>query len=65
MSRDERLILVDWDDPELPIADFLSLNRSSLYYKPIPLRASLCFFKILRTPIILLGFFGNFQAKYV
>ncbi|MFT8872267.1 MAG: IS3 family transposase [Sporolactobacillus sp.] len=38
MSRDERLILVDWEDPELPIkkqSELLSLNRSSLYDMPI------------------------------
>jgi putative transposase len=31
--------LVDWDDGELPVntqADLLSLNRSSLYYHPLP-----------------------------
>jgi hypothetical protein len=39
MSRDERLSLVDWEDPELSIrkqAALLSMNRSSLYYTPVP-----------------------------
>jgi putative transposase len=39
LSREERLELIEWDCPELPIsvqADLLSLNRSSLYYKPVP-----------------------------
>ena len=38
MSRAERLALLDWNDPELPIktqAELLQLNRSSLYYKPV------------------------------
>ncbi|WP_262391901.1 IS3 family transposase, partial [Sporolactobacillus inulinus] len=38
MSRDDRLILVDCEDPELPIkkqSELLSLNRSNLYYKPV------------------------------
>lgn len=38
-SRAERVEMVDWDDEaKLPIsiqADLLSLNRSSLYYKPV------------------------------
>lgn len=39
MTRSERNALVDWDNPELPIktqAELLSLNRTSLYYKPVP-----------------------------
>lgn len=39
MNRGERLVLTDFDDPEMPIstqADLLSLNRTSLYYKPVP-----------------------------
>lgn len=31
--------MVEWENPELPVktqADLLSLNRSSLYYKPVP-----------------------------
>jgi len=39
LLRQERIELVDWERPELAIAvqaDLLSLNRSSLYYKPIP-----------------------------
>lgn len=38
MSRAERLLLLDWDHPDLPLktqADLLGLNRSSLYYKPV------------------------------
>lgn len=37
MARDERRLLVDWNDPELPIrkqAELLSLNRTGLYYQP-------------------------------
>jgi len=37
LDRDERLALVERDQPELPLsvqADLLSLNRSSLYYRP-------------------------------
>ncbi len=36
-SREERIALLDWENPELPIktqAELLHLNRSSLYYKP-------------------------------
>lgn len=36
-TRDERITMVDWGSAELPIktqAELLSLNRSSLYYKP-------------------------------
>ncbi|MEW8959589.1 MAG: IS3 family transposase [Moorella sp. (in: firmicutes)] len=39
LSRDERLGLVEWGHPELSIkkqAELLSLNRSSLYYHPVP-----------------------------
>ncbi|MHA6484098.1 IS3 family transposase [Paenibacillus sp. strain BS8-2] len=39
LSRDERVDLLEWDCPEHSIfvqADLLSLNRSSLYYKPVP-----------------------------
>lgn len=38
-SREERLSLLEWQDRELAItqqADLLSLNRSSLYYQPVP-----------------------------
>src|SRR5690625_3790531 len=38
-SRQERIDLLDWNQPEISIAaqaDLLSLNRSSLYYKPVP-----------------------------
>ncbi|MFC0613614.1 IS3 family transposase, partial [Scopulibacillus daqui] len=37
-TRQERIDMVEWKDSELPItqqADLLSLNRSSLYYKPV------------------------------
>ncbi len=37
MSREERMAAIEWDKPEIPIktqAELLSLNRSSLYYKP-------------------------------
>ncbi len=37
MTREERMALIDWENPELPIktqAELLGLNRSSLYYKP-------------------------------
>jgi len=37
--RNERVAMVDWTDRELPVstqADLLSLNRSSLYYQPLP-----------------------------
>ncbi|RXZ77435.1 IS3 family transposase [Paenibacillaceae bacterium] len=39
LSREERVDLLEWDTPEHSIlvqADLLSLNRSSLYYKPVP-----------------------------
>lgn len=39
MSRSERLALLNGDDPDLPFnaqAVLLGLNRSSLYYKPLP-----------------------------
>ncbi|WP_218918414.1 IS3 family transposase [Paenibacillus durus] len=39
LSRAERLLLVEYGNAELSIqtqADLLSLNRSSLYYKPVP-----------------------------
>lgn len=39
LPREERIDLLDWEHPEIPIAvqaDLLSLNRSSLYYKPVP-----------------------------
>jgi putative transposase len=38
LTREERLALLDWEDRVLPIttqSDLLSLNRSSLYYKPV------------------------------
>ncbi|WP_143116585.1 IS3 family transposase [Neomoorella thermoacetica] len=38
-NRNERVSLVEWGHPELPIkkqAELLSLNRSSLYYQPVP-----------------------------
>ncbi|GER68597.1 IS3 family transposase [Weizmannia acidilactici] len=34
----ERIEIIDWENAELPItvqAELLSLNRSSLYYKPV------------------------------
>jgi len=39
LSRVERLVLVDRGDPEMPLTvqvELLSLNRSSLYYQPVP-----------------------------
>jgi putative transposase len=39
LSREERVNLVDWQREELPVntqAELLSLNRSSLYYQPVP-----------------------------
>jgi len=39
LSREERVALVDWQREELPVnmqAELLSLNRSSLYYRPVP-----------------------------
>jgi putative transposase len=38
-SRNERLALVERENPELPLTtqcELLSLNRSSLYYRPVP-----------------------------
>jgi putative transposase len=38
-SREERIALLDWNTPELAIsvqAELLGLNRSTLYYKPVP-----------------------------
>ncbi|WP_425466220.1 IS3 family transposase [Paenibacillus methanolicus] len=38
-SREERIELLDWHSPELSLsvqAELLGLNRSSLYYKPVP-----------------------------
>lgn len=38
-TREERLALLDWATPELPIstqADLLGLSRSGLYYQPVP-----------------------------
>jgi len=37
LTREERLALIEWGHPDIPIktqANLLSLNRSSLYYKP-------------------------------
>ena len=42
MSREERVAAIEWDRPEIPIqtqAELLSLNRSSLYYKPAGVNA--------------------------
>ena len=39
LSREERVALMNWRREELPMsirADLLSLNRSSLYYQPLP-----------------------------
>lgn len=39
MNRKERVELVEWVEAELPVktqAELLSLNRSSLYYNPVP-----------------------------
>jgi len=39
LTRQDRVALVEWDNLELPVktqANLLSLNRSSLYYKPVP-----------------------------
>ncbi|CEP66843.1 Uncharacterized [Moorella glycerini] len=39
LNRDKRVSLVEWGHPELSIkkqAELLSLNRSSLYYQPVP-----------------------------
>jgi transposase-like protein len=38
-SRNERRELIDWENRELPVktqAQLLSLNRSGLYYQPLP-----------------------------
>ena len=38
LTRGERLALIEWGHPDILIktqADLLSLNRSSLYYKPV------------------------------
>lgn len=38
-TREQRLAMLDWQSTELSLttqADLLSLNRSSLYYKPVP-----------------------------
>lgn len=38
-TRDARIALLEWDRPELPLTvqtELLSLNRTSLYYKPAP-----------------------------
>jgi putative transposase len=37
--KSEQTALIEWENASLPIttqADLLSLNRSSLYYKPVP-----------------------------
>lgn len=39
MSRNERVALIEWNREELAVstqAELLSLNRSSLYYQPVP-----------------------------
>ncbi|WP_157800173.1 hypothetical protein [Sporolactobacillus pectinivorans] len=39
MTRNERVHLVDWNKPDWSIqkqAELLSLNRSGLYYRPVP-----------------------------
>jgi len=39
LSREERIALVDWQREELDVktqSELLSLNRSSLYYRPVP-----------------------------
>jgi putative transposase len=39
LSREERRTLIDWDHTELSVStqtDLLRLNRSSLYYQPVP-----------------------------
>lgn len=43
MTRQERLALIDRENPELPVktqAELLGLNRSGLYYKPVPVSES-------------------------
>jgi putative transposase len=48
LPRPERVALVDWADRELPLttqAELLSLNRSSLYYQPLPPSAEELWFK--------------------
>src|ERR1022692_3588633 len=42
MTRSERLVLVDHDDPGLPVVEqcrLLKVARSTLYYRPVPLRS--------------------------
>ena len=42
MSRAERMALINWDNDALPIrtqAALLGLNRTSLYYQPVPISA--------------------------
>jgi putative transposase len=39
LGRDKRLDLVEWNHPEISLkkqAELLNLNRSSLYYRPVP-----------------------------
>jgi putative transposase len=39
LSREEQRKLVDWENRELAVstqAELLSLNRSGLYYQPVP-----------------------------
>ncbi len=39
LSRDERVALIEWDREELAVstqAELLGLNRTSLYYQPVP-----------------------------
>ena len=39
MTRSERLVLVDHDDPGLPVVEqcrLLKVARSTLYYRPVP-----------------------------
>lgn len=38
MTREERKALIEWNNPEIPLttqANLLSLNRTSLYYRPV------------------------------
>jgi putative transposase len=42
LSREKRVGLVEWQREELPVktqAELLGLNRSSLYYQPMPASA--------------------------
>src|ERR1019366_3056413 len=42
MTRSERLVLVDHDDPDVPVVEqcrLLKVARSTLYYRPVPLRS--------------------------